>query len=81
MHKYEVNVTTGESVTIQLTQDEIDKVNDDAASFEAGAPQREIERLEGLETPRRMAEATLTGAGKQWLQSNRDLIAKQRALL
>jgi hypothetical protein len=38
----------------------------------------EIVRLEELETPRRIAEAVLTDAGKSWLQSNRDLIVVER---
>jgi len=41
----------------------------------------EIERLERLETPRRMAEAQLTDEGKAWLQANRDLIAVEREKL
>ena len=40
-----------------------------------------IQRLEASETPRRMAEATLTDEGKAWLQANRDLIATERAKL
>ena len=43
--------------------------------------QREIERLESLETQRRMAEAQLTDEGKAWLTANRDLIAAERAKL
>ena len=34
----------------------------------------EINRLEALETPTKLAEAVLTDDGKTWLQSNRDLI-------
>ena len=41
----------------------------------------EIERLEQLETPTRIAEAVLTEEGKAWLQANRDLIAVERAKL
>jgi len=43
--------------------------------------QREIERLEALETPRRIAEAHLTDEGKAWIVANRDLIATERAKL
>jgi len=38
----------------------------------------DIYALEGLETPRRLAEATLTKEGKDWLQANRVLIATER---
>ena len=41
----------------------------------------EIERLEALETPRRLAEGVLTDEGKAWLTANRDLIATERAKL
>jgi hypothetical protein len=41
----------------------------------------EINRLEGLETQRRMAEAVLSPEGKAWLQTNRDAIAVERAKL
>jgi hypothetical protein len=41
----------------------------------------EINRLEELETPTRIAEAVLSEEGKAWLQANRDLIAVERAKL
>lgn len=41
----------------------------------------EINRLESLETPRRLAEAVLTAEGKTWLANNRALIAIERAKL
>ena len=41
----------------------------------------EIDRLEALETPRRLAEAVLTDEGKAWLQANRNLIATERGKL
>ena len=41
----------------------------------------EINRLEELETPTKIAEAVLTEEGKAWLQANRDLIAVERAKL
>eukprot|EP00919_Chromeraceae_sp_WS-2016_P061239 GHVR01145255.1.p2 GENE.GHVR01145255.1~~GHVR01145255.1.p2 ORF type:complete len:102 (-),score=14.47 GHVR01145255.1:125-430(-) len=43
--------------------------------------QAEINRLENLETPRRLAEAVLTVEGKTWLEANRALIAVERAKL
>ena len=43
--------------------------------------QAEINRLESLETPRRLAEAVLTVEGKTWLEANRALIAVERAKL
>jgi len=42
---------------------------------------QEIVRLESLETPRRLAEAVLTVEGKTWLETNRALIAIERAKL
>lgn len=39
----------------------------------------EIARLERLETPRRLAEAVLTDAGRAWLAGNRAAIANIRA--
>ncbi len=43
--------------------------------------QIEIDRLEALETPTKLAEAVLTDEGKTWLQSNRDLIDAEKAKL
>ena len=41
----------------------------------------EIHRLEGLETPRRLAESVLTDEGKAWLTANRDKIVTERGKL
>ena len=41
----------------------------------------EILRLEGLETPRRIAESVLSDEGKAWLTANRDKIATERGKL
>lgn len=38
----------------------------------------EILKLEGLETPRRLAEAILSEEGLKWLQNNRSLIEVER---
>jgi len=63
----------------QPTDAEIASVDDSKATWIQA--QEELLRLEKLETPRRLAEATLTAEGKAWLQSNRDAIAIERGKL
>ena len=52
---------------------------EEKAARDSGLAQQEINRLEALETPTRIAEAVLTVDGKAWLQANRDLIAAETA--
>jgi len=70
---------------VDLTEAEIDAfvAMEDAATAAAPAlaAQQEIDRLESLETPHRLAESVLTAEGKAWLQANRDLIAVEREKL
>ena len=54
---------------------------EEKAARDSGLAQQEINRLEALETPTRIAEAVLTVDGKAWLQANRDLIAAETAKL
>lgn len=55
------------------------------AAAEAAAPHRailaQIAILEAKETPRRLAEAVLSDAGKAWLEDNRAQIAALRSEL
>ena len=73
------------SVTVELTKEE-----NDARDLEEQAEEnadlrrnvlKEIRNLEGLETPRRLAESVLSDEGKVWLTANRDKIATERAKL
>jgi hypothetical protein len=57
----------GDNQTVTLTYTAV-------ALSTAEKAQIEINRLEALETPTKLAEAVLTDDGKTWLQSNRDLI-------
>ena len=57
----------GDNQTVTLTYTAV-------ALSTAEKAQIEIDRLEALETPTKLAEAVLTDDGKTWLQSNRDLI-------
>tara|TARA_R110000803_G_scaffold169688_1_gene232710 strand:- start:1010 stop:1255 length:246 start_codon:yes stop_codon:yes gene_type:complete len=65
-------------------QEEVQRDTEEAA-FADGVATTEllgaIADLEQQETPRRIAEATLTAEGKAWLQANRDAIALERAKL
>ena len=56
-----------DAVTVTLTHTAV-------ALSTAEKAQLEINRLEALETPTKLAEAVLTDDGKTWLQANRDLI-------
>ena len=73
------------ATTVAFTSEEETEADAVEAAWEADAIPRaamsELMRLEGLETPRRMAEAQLTDEGKAWLQANRDAIAVERAKL
>jgi len=70
---------------VPLTADEEARYKAEAAQILADAPkvaaQAEINRLEALETPRRLAEAVLSDEGKAWLTANRDKIATERGKL
>jgi len=70
---------------VNLTAEEVTQRQADEAAYEAEKPRvavlTEIQRLEALETPRRLAEAMLTQEGKDWLQASRDQIAAERAKL
>ena len=57
-----------------------DKSTSDSDAAKRVALNKIIE-LEGLETPRRLAESILTDEGKAWLTSNRDKIATERGKL
>jgi len=65
-------VVSGETVTVTRTT--VAKTTSEVAS-------EELNRLERLETPRRLAESVLTAEGKSWLQDNRNLIELERAKL
>mgnify|MGYP000262265902 FL=1 len=57
----------GDKQTVTLTHTAVDLTTAEKAQIE-------INRLEALETPTKLAEAVLTDAGKTWLQDNRNLI-------
>jgi hypothetical protein len=64
----------GDKQTVTLTYTAVDLTTAEKAQIE-------IDRLEALETPTKLAEAVLTDEGKTWLQSNRDLIDAEKAKL
>ena len=64
----------GDKQTVTLTYTAVDLTTAEKAQIE-------IDRLEALETPTKLAEAVLTDEGKAWLQSNRDLIDVEKAKL
>ena len=72
-------------IEVPLTALEEEHYKAEAAQVLADAPkvaaQAEINRLEALETPRRLAESVLSDEGKAWLTSNRDKIATERGKL
>mgnify|MGYP003641307759 CR=1 FL=1 len=72
-----------DNVIVQMTAAELDEQQVRLAFQAARRPIQEIEkeiaRLEALETPTRMAEAAL--GDTTWLRANRDLIAIERAKL
>ena len=72
-------------IEVPLTADEEARYKAEAAQILADAPkvaaQAEINRLEALETPRRLAESVLSDEGKAWLTANRDKIATERGKL
>lgn len=74
-----VQTITKESVT--TTERKRDMTKEEREARTRSNALAEIERLEELETPTRIAEAVLTEEGKAWLQANRDLIAIERAKL
>ena len=74
-----VQTITKESVTTTERKRDMTKEEREARSRDNA--KIEINRLEALETPTRIAEAVLSEEGKAWLQANRDLIAVERAKL
>ena len=74
-----VQTITEESVT--TTERKRDMTKEEREAKTRNHALAEIERLEQLETPTRIAEAVLSEEGKAWLQANRDLIAVERAKL
>jgi len=72
-------ISRWESSETKPTQAELDSVDDSPAIWIAA--QNEIERLEALETPRRLAESVLSDDGKAWLTANREKIVIERAKL
>ena len=74
-----VQTITSDSVT--STEKKRDMTAEEISYAVQSAAQQEIDRLEELETPTRIAEAVLSEEGKAWLQANRDLIAVERAKL
>ena len=74
-----VQTITKESVT--TTERKRDMTKEEREARSRNNALTEINRLEELETPTRIAEAVLTEEGKAWLQANRDLIAVERAKL
>ena len=70
---------TKESVT--TTERKLDMTKEEKEARTRNNALTEINRLEELETPTKIAEAVLTEGGKAWLQANRDLIAVERAKL
>lgn len=74
-----VQTITKESVT--TTERKRDMTKEEKEARTRNNALTEINRLEELETPTRIAEAVLSEEGKAWLQANRDLIAVERAKL
>ena len=74
-----VQTITKESVT--TTERKRDMTKEEREARSRNNALTEINRLEELETPTRIAEAVLSEEGKAWLQANRDLIAVERAKL
>ena len=74
-----VQTITKESVT--TTERKRDMTKEEKEARTRNNALTEINRLEELETPTKIAEAVLTEVGKAWLQANRDLIAVERAKL
>ena len=74
-----VQTITEESVT--TTERKRDMTKEEREAKTRNHALAEIQRLEQLETPTRIAEAVLSEEGKAWLQANRDLIAVERAKL
>lgn len=74
-----VQTITKESVT--TTERKRDMTKEEREARTRNNALAEIERLEQLETPTRIAEAVLSEEGKAWLQANRDLMAVERAKL
>ena len=74
-----VQTITKESVT--TTERKRDMTKEEKEARTRNNALTEINRLEELETPTKIAEAVLTEEGKAWLQANRDLIAVERAKL
>ena len=74
-----VQTITKESVTTTERKRDMTKEERDVRT--RNNARAEIQRLEQLETPTRIAEAVLTEEGKAWLQANRDLIAAEKAKL
>lgn len=74
-----VQTITKESVTTTERKRDMTKEERDVRT--RNNARAEIQRLEQLETPTRIAEAVLTEEGKAWLQANRDLIAIEKAKL
>ncbi len=74
-----VQTITKESVT--TTERKRDMTKEEREAKTRNHALAEIQRLEQLETPTRIAEAVLSEEGKAWLQANRDLIAVERAKL
>ena len=74
-----VQTITKESVT--TTERKRDMTKEEKEARTRNNALAEINRLEELETPTKIAEAVLTEEGKAWLQANRDLIAIEKAKL
>lgn len=74
-----VQTITKESVT--TTERKRDMTKEEREAKTRNNAIMEINRLEQLETPTKIAEAVLSEEGKAWLQANRDLIAVERAKL
>ena len=74
-----VQTITKESVT--TTERKRDMTKEEKEARTRNNALTEINRLEELETPTKIAEAVLSEEGKAWLQANRDLIAVERAKL
>jgi hypothetical protein len=74
-----VQTITKESVT--TTERKRDMTKEEREARTRNNAIMEINRLEQLETPTKIAEAVLSEEGKAWLQANRDLIAVERAKL
>jgi hypothetical protein len=81
---YEVKLDTTFVISaggVAGTENKRDMTDAEKATQDSNNAMDEIRRLETLETPRRLAEATLTVEGKAWLQTNRVDIATERAKL